>query len=510
MNALIFACFTTAFVLLVIGSSAQSRGLELTLENERIFDAREDICGQLTCRAKGNSVSINSVALTKVNAAGKSGNLLTVSESKPEGEVLLDNIRGNGSLEKNFAFIRMELSESASCESDYFTCKVTFALESGQTGTSFIMTGPGEPVNLQTGTQTDREQVVNVSRSGPTSFKSANPYTSDIWFLGNKITRVEGKFETLSDRLDRKMSENVDAIRKRTGTLENTVLERVASVETDFSARASRLEDRVSSIMLSQSSETRPGVTQALNGLEEKLKYMTSSLATMNETLTTPDKGYRGAEQPQTCERGMGFDITKQYAPYVIMAHDGPKEEILCDTHTDGGGWIVIQRRAKGDVDFYRDWTSYREGFGSLTGDFWIGNEALHKLTDAHPYELRIDTRHKGKELFAEYSSFRITGEADNYRALIGSYTGTFEYDSMAAHNKKPFSTFDRDNDENAASCAIIYHGAWWYASCHHSHLNGVWGGEPAKGTVWYTGKSWLQLYFTEMKIRRIDINKPV
>ncbi|KAK3702569.1 hypothetical protein RRG08_042562 [Elysia crispata] len=150
MNALIFACFTTAFVLLVIGSSAQSRGLELTLENERIFDAREDICGQLTCRAKGNSVSINSVALTKVNAAGKSGNLLTVSESKPEGEVLLDNIRGNGSLEKNFAFIRMELSESASCESDYFTCKVTFALESGQTGTSFIMTGPGEPVNLQT------------------------------------------------------------------------------------------------------------------------------------------------------------------------------------------------------------------------------------------------------------------------------------------------------------------------------------------------------------------------
>ncbi|RUS77396.1 hypothetical protein EGW08_014842, partial [Elysia chlorotica] len=104
-----------------------------------------------------------------------------------------------------------------------------------------------------------------------------------------------------------------------------------------------------------------------------------------------------------------------QYPPYVVMAHDGPKEEILCDTHTDGGGWIVIQRRAKGDVDFYRDWTSYRDGFGSLTGDFWIGNEAIHKLTDAHPYELRIDARHEGKELFAEYSSFRISGEEDNF-----------------------------------------------------------------------------------------------
>ena len=41
------------------------------------------------------------------------------------------------------------------------------------------------------------------------------------------------------------------------------------------------------------------------------------------------------------------------------------------------------QRRAAGDVDFYRDWTAYRDGFGSLTGDFWLGNEAIHTLTDA-------------------------------------------------------------------------------------------------------------------------------
>ena len=41
------------------------------------------------------------------------------------------------------------------------------------------------------------------------------------------------------------------------------------------------------------------------------------------------------------------------------------------------------QRRAAGDVDFYRDWTAYRDGFGFLTGDFWLGNEAIHTLTDA-------------------------------------------------------------------------------------------------------------------------------
>ena len=40
------------------------------------------------------------------------------------------------------------------------------------------------------------------------------------------------------------------------------------------------------------------------------------------------------------------------------------------------------QRRATGDVEFYKDWTAYKTGFGALTGDFWLGNDAIHALTD--------------------------------------------------------------------------------------------------------------------------------
>ncbi|KFW75907.1 Angiopoietin-2, partial [Manacus vitellinus] len=62
-----------------------------------------------------------------------------------------------------------------------------------------------------------------------------------------------------------------------------------------------------------------------------------------------------------------------------------------CPCVPAGGGWTVIQRRQDGSVDFNRTWSEYRDGFGALSGEFWLGNDHIHRLTSQGDYSLRID-----------------------------------------------------------------------------------------------------------------------
>ena len=80
--------------------------------------------------------------------------------------------------------------------------------------------------------------------------------------------------------------------------------------------------------------------------------------------------------------------------------------------------------------------------------------------------------------------------------------------DSFGIHRSKAFSTRDADNDANSsASCAVTYKGAWWYAACHASNLNGFYylGSHTsyADGVNWKAWKGYnYSLRKTEMKLR--------
>ncbi|GFS04333.1 fibrinogen-related protein 3.1 [Elysia marginata] len=494
-------------VLVMLGTFAHPQGLELSLDRVALVQEEGSPCSQAICRVNGNSVTINSVTVSNVKVNEEPSDLLAVTTDAPEMHSRADNIRGNGTLVDNSAIIFIDLVGVSACESEVVTCEVTYTRDSGETGEAFTVAGPGKLPKFQAASTPERESPV-ASTKAPTPatapFKTGNPYLSELWFLGDKITKVEGKFETLSDRLDRKLRKNLDAVQSRAGSLENSVLQRVSSVETDLSSRVSRLEDRVSSILLPETPDTRSDVAQAVVHLERRLDEVIDTLDQMNQSKTVSHHGEHETDQPVTCERGMGDDVTKTYPRYLMTYDATLGRKVLCETQRDGGGWIVFQG------DFYKDWTSYREGFGSLTGDFYLGNDAIHSLTDGDPYELRIDVRINGRELFAEYTSFRIEDESNKYRLRLGTYSGTIGEaagEGLSYSNNKPFSTFDRDNDDASGNCAMAHHGAWWYSKCHTSNLNGIWLEKTTLGISWYTGSAWVHPDFTEMKIRRVRPN---
>ena len=65
---------------------------------------------------------------------------------------------------------------------------------------------------------------------------------------------------------------------------------------------------------------------------------------------------------------------------------------VYCDMETDGGGWIVIQRRnaSMGWVKFNREWYDYVNGFGDMDGEFWIGLKNIYELTNQQNMRLKM------------------------------------------------------------------------------------------------------------------------
>jgi ficolin len=165
----------------------------------------------------------------------------------------------------------------------------------------------------------------------------------------------------------------------------------------------------------------------------------------------------------------------------------------------------VFQRRQDGSVDFYLGWQQYKTGFGNLNGEFWLGNDFLHRLTARTASNLRVEVEElNGSKSHAKYGSFSVGDESDKYRLKVASYSGTAR-DSLTYHNNMYFTTRDQDND--GSNCAVSFTGAWWYNHCHHSNLNGKYLGNvnDCKGVVWLNNNGHCQSRkFSEMKLRPI------
>ena len=196
--------------------------------------------------------------------------------------------------------------------------------------------------------------------------------------------------------------------------------------------------------------------------------------------------------------RDAGF---RQSGVYTIrIPNTNTLLQVSCDQETDDGGWLVIQRRQDGSENFLRPWTDYKQGFGDVSGEFWLGNDYLHDLTKTSQ-ELRVDiTDFDGNTAYAKYSSFTVGSSSEYYKVTVNGYSGTAG-DSMHPDSGARFYTDDIPNH-----CVNTYKGAWWRKSCLYSNLNGMYFNAATKNDTCISWYAWKNKYWTlkktEMKLR--------
>lgn len=233
---------------------------------------------------------------------------------------------------------------------------------------------------------------------------------------------------------------------------------------------------------------------------------------------STKPRGCTNGSKPRDCYDILMSGHQEDGVYSVFPVHYPSGFQVYCDMTTDGGGWTVFQRREDGSVNFFRGWEQYRDGFGKLTGEHWLGLQRLYLLTMQTHYQLRIDlTDFENSTAYAQYNTFgvglySVNADEDGYPLTVSDYSGNAG-DSFGKHSGMKFTTKDMDNDHSENNCASFYHGAWWYRNCHTSNLNGQYlrghHASYADGIEWSSWTGWqYSLKFTEMKIRPLREEK--
>ena len=111
---------------------------------------------------------------------------------------------------------------------------------------------------------------------------------------------------------------------------------------------------------------------------------------------------------------------------YTIDPDEQGAFDVRCDMDTTPGrGWTVFQRRMDGSVDFYRNWVDYKNGFGDLSGEFWLGLDKIHRLSATGQNVLRVDLEtFENETAYAVYKSFSVGDESKAYILNFGTFLG--------------------------------------------------------------------------------------
>ncbi|XP_049548421.1 fibrinogen-like protein A [Anopheles darlingi] len=335
----------------------------------------------------------------------------------------------------------------------------------------------------------DREKVSKWQAEFQTSSKTIENETSHILKDALRVIPANRKL----------LEQSIELLQQDMKKCQEAIADNRAKQELN-----SKLIEDMSQVLIELKSELSTQRDEASNNRNENLKQMQqvkSDHEQMRSIMNMHPGPYRSCKDVHRKSSGKyyirGKDVFDSFVAY-------------CEQDKAGGGWMVIQHRFDGSLSFDRNWTDYRNGFGEVEGEHWLGLERIHQFTKEHDCELLIEMKDfYDNYKYAKYSSFAIGSESEQYNlTTVGEYRGTAG-DSLKYHKGMKFSTPDRDNDIAESNCAVKFQGGWWFYKCYHAFLNGLYqndSGRNEKIIAWNAfSHDYRGLSYSRMMIRPLN-----
>nr|XP_029720512.1 ficolin-3-like [Aedes albopictus] len=285
---------------------------------------------------------------------------------------------------------------------------------------------------------------------------------SRIESLANEIKAMKLELKSQTDLMKEKVMEKLDRLKttlaQRFDNMENVKLDKFESIKNDIDQH------------INQTCLRTVDLKNEYEALFEKNSNQMSKIQNTVGAMKTDLTLIKTLVPSESCKQLSSTMSGK----FQLRPFKGENTiDVYCEQAAFGGGWLVFQRRFDGSVDFFRNWTQYRNGFGDVGGEFWLGLEQLHQLTKDRRFELIVELEANDSDvLFARYDDFAIGSEAEMYSLKgLGNFTGTAR-DALSYHRGRSFSTSDRENGNCSYNYATGCMSGWWYSCGFKSDLN--------------------------------------
>ncbi|WAR29479.1 ANGP4-like protein [Mya arenaria] len=311
-------------------------------------------------------------------------------------------------------------------------------------------------------------------------------------FISDVREQLKGNFIDARESLDEAIHAFKVDMNITTLNLEKILNENLTTVQNEVNLRITNHENKI--VSLNSRMSSTEGSLQTCKSFSDSIRADTTTIDSRSGKQfrervcdnPVPQYGKAGCSGDEIevrafadcseIRQNLGKVLSGVY--HITTWKTNQNASVFCDMDTDQGGWTVFQHRMNGKVDFYRNFSSYENGFGSLQGEFWLGLKLINEMTSRTSNDLRIDiTRGNGSPAYVVFADFSV-GAGSNYTLHVGDKRSESGLRARSRfntyHNGSAFSTFDHDNDRSFRNCAAKYRGGWWYNACLYvANLNG-------------------------------------